>query len=312
MRNGLALAAMVLLFPSLGVAQTAREHVTHIDLNQGVPLVKVRINGQGPFTFVVDTGTNGEAIIAPRLVARLGLVPQGRKNITDLGGHAVRSLDEVVLNNLSVAGAEFHAVRAAVSDLPDGDSVLDGLLGFSLFRSTLLTLDYPHRRLAIGDGSLAGSMDPHVLPMRTPNGMPLVAISIRGAPVETEIDSGALQLSIPASLAARMRFTGGIETVAYGRTQVSSFELRGGTLEGSVQFAGFQFDEPWLEVNPIFSIANLGSAALRDFAVTFDQQSKLLRFAAAGKLHPLLKPRNPANTSPVEELIGTVTVHESY
>jgi len=225
---------------------------------------------------------------------------------------------------LSLAGTEFHGVRAVVTDLPDGDSVLDGILRFSLFRKELLTLDYPRHRLVLeqdreqeGDSGgeevwLARARDEHVVPMRMPNGIPLVEIDVAGVKMEAGIDSGGLGLSIPASMTKRLRFDSGIDTVAYGRTQVSGFALRGAVLDGVVEFAGFRFEQPWLELNPMFGIANIGSGALRDFAVTLDQRSKLVRFTAPGKPRRLAKPRDLSNTARRNELVGTVAVTQVY
>ena len=81
----------------------------------------------------------------------------------------------------------------------------------------------------------------------------------------------------------------------------SNFALRGAILNGAVEFAGFRFDRPWLELNPVFTIANIGSGALRDFTVTFDQHSKIVRFTSATKLHRLTKSGNVLGSSPFEE-----------
>ena len=311
MNPRIALASLALCVPCL-VAQPAPRYSARFDMSQGIPLVKVRINGQGPFLFVLDTGTNCEAIVAPRLVHRLGLSATGRQSITDLGGHGGRSLDTVELTTLSFAATDFHSIPALVTDLPDGDSVLDGILGFGLFRDHLLTLDYLRHRVILDQGSLAGSSEEHTIRMRTPHGIPIVEIAVAGSRVPAAIDSGALGLSIPASMLGNTPFIGAIDTVAYGRTQVSNFELRGATLNGTVELAGFRFDHPWLEVNPVFSIANIGSGAMRDFTVTFDQHSKIVRFVSSATQHTLAKPRNPAAASPVDELIGTVAVRQTY
>jgi hypothetical protein len=286
--------------------------VARLNMTQGIPLVQVRINGQGPFSFVVDTGTNCDAIISPRIAKRLGLPATGHKTITDLGGQATHVLDAVELSTLSFAGADFHATQAVVADLPDGDSVLDGVLGFGLFRNGLLTLDYPRHRLILDHGSLAGTSDEHVVPMRMPSGIPLVDIGIADAKIMAGIDSGGLGLSIPASMIGKVRFNGGVETVAFGRTQVSSFALRGAVLDGAVELAGFRFEQPWLEINPLFGIANIGSRALCDFVVTFDQRSKLVRFNSAGKPRRLVKPRNLAISLHLDDLVGTVAVTQEY
>jgi hypothetical protein len=307
-----AVAAVVLYLPCFLAAQPSREYVARINMTLGIPLVQVRIDGKGPFSFVIDMGTNCEAIISPRLVKRLGLSATGQKSITDLGGHGTRALDTVELSTLSLARADFHKVGAVVADLPDGDSVLDGILGFRLFRNELLTLDYPGSRLILEEGALAGTRDEHVVPMQMPNGIPLVDIDIADAKIEAGIDSGGLGLSVPVSMIGKVRFDGGIDTVAFGRTQVSSFALRGAVLDGSVGLAGFRFEQPWLEINPIFGIANIGSGALRDFVVTFDQSSKLVRFTSAGVPHRLVKPRNSASSLRLDDLVGTVAITQVY
>ncbi len=304
-----AAAPIVLCVACLG-AQAADQHMARIDVVSGIPLVQVRIDGRGPFTFVIDTGTNCEAILAPRVAKRLGLTPQGHMNITDFGGHTTRALDTVELKVVAVAGTEFRGVRAVVTDLPDGDSVLDGILGFGLFRRKMLTLDYPHHKLIVDDGSLAGTSAEHVLPLRMPGGVPLVEIGIAGIEAQAGIDTGGVGLSVPATMAGQIRFASGVETVAYGRTQVSSFELRGAMLDGAVDLAGFRFERPWVELNPVFPAVNIGSNAMRDFVVTFDQQSKLVRFAARGKLHALAKPKDRASATPWDELVGTVVARE--
>jgi predicted aspartyl protease len=307
-----AFASLAICLPCVLAAGASSAHVARLDMPQGIPLAQVRINGQGPFAFVIDTGTSSEAIISPRLVKRLGLAAEGRRSITDLGGHDRRAVDAVELDSLLLAGTEFRSVHAAVADLPDGDSVLDGILGFGLFRGAILTLDYPRHRLILEDGSLAGSRDPNVLPMRMPYGIPLVDISIAGTKVQAGVDSGAVGLSIPSALAARLRLASGVEAVAFGRTEVSGFELRGALLDGNVNLAGYRFEGPWLELNPVFAIANLGSAAMRDFAVTFDQRSRLVRFTSASSVHRLVKPRNPASFLQIDELVGTVYTSQTF
>ena len=307
LRNVVATA--VLFLPCLVLAQPSREHVARMSLPQGIPLVQVRIDGQGPFSFVVDTGTNCETILSPRLAKRLGLQATGHISITDLGGHGTRTLDTAQLKTLSLAGTEFRTVQAVLTDLPDGDSVLDGILGFGLFRGVLLTLDYRRHRLILQSGSLAGTSGEHLVPMRTANGIPLVEISVAGAKIDAGIDSGGLGLSIPAAMAGQVHFDSGIETVAWGRTQVSSFALRGAVLDGAVEVAGFRFERPWVELNPLFGIANIGSGALRDFVVTFDQRNKLVRLSSAAKPHRLVKPMNLQNAARMDDLVGTVVTH---
>jgi hypothetical protein len=44
--------------------------------------------------------------------------------------------------------------------------------------------------------------------------------------------------------------------------------------------ASYEFKEPFIEVSPVFPIANLGAVALQVFAITFDQAHKRIQFQA--------------------------------
>ena len=43
-----------------------------------MPVVEVKLNGQGPFAFMIDTGAGMQADIDPSVVSRLGLRLNGR------------------------------------------------------------------------------------------------------------------------------------------------------------------------------------------------------------------------------------------
>jgi predicted aspartyl protease len=305
------LIALAALLAGASQCRPADAQSARLDLSQGIPLVSIRIDGQGPFQFVVDTGTSCEAIVSPRLAKRLGLAPDGQTRITDLGGQSAHVLDEVSLATVSLAGADFHSVRAVVTDLPDGDAVFDGVLGFRLFQDRLLTLDYPHHKLLLRDGVMAGSRSPDVLPMGMAGGIPVVDLAAGDTTIRAAVDSGGLGLSVPASVARTLKFTGRPETVGQGRTQVSDFPLTGGVLAGSIGLDGHRFEHPFVEVNPVFPIANLGSRAMIDFAVTFDQRSRLVQFASQRSVHRLVKPGRRGDP-PEEELIGAVYVRQTY
>ena len=51
-------------------AQTG-PHSAPMEVLHGKPYVMVRINGKGPFRFILDTGTGGDAIVTPELATLL-------------------------------------------------------------------------------------------------------------------------------------------------------------------------------------------------------------------------------------------------
>jgi hypothetical protein len=110
-------------------------------------------------------------------------------------------------------------------------------------------------------------------------------LNIGDEQVEAQIDTGGLGLSLPESVARELKFAGDVEVIGRGNTQVDTYLLRGGTMKGHIALAQYDFKEPFIEINSVFPVANLGALPLQDFAVTFDQRSKLLSFASRGRSH---------------------------
>ena len=108
-----------------------------------MPFVQVLVNGKGPFTFGIDTGTGTEGLVSPALAQALGLpATGGTVEAGDPSGRATRKLPLVRLAMLSVAGVDFRDVTATVYQASQAEGRCDGILGFTLFRDRLLTLDY--------------------------------------------------------------------------------------------------------------------------------------------------------------------------
>src|SRR5271168_464416 len=124
-------------------------HSAPLEIVHDRPFAMVMVNGKGPFRFVIDTGTGGEAFVSADLAAELGLPQAGEITLNDPSGQGGRKVPMVQLASVQVAGVEFTGVKAAVHNLGSGDGACQGLLGFALFRNYLLTLDYPNHRVAL-------------------------------------------------------------------------------------------------------------------------------------------------------------------
>ena len=116
-------------------------------------IVDARVNGQGPYRFVVDTGASNSAIsrtLAERLMMPRGLpIPVMRAS-----GSSPAYKTKAAM--LEVAGRRFPEFTFAAGDFLDrpGDAVgtrIDGVLGANAFRNLVLRIDYPNQRLSMGN-----------------------------------------------------------------------------------------------------------------------------------------------------------------
>lgn len=288
--------------PDQETLHTARMEVVH-----GKPFVMAMVNGKGPFRFVVDTGTGGQALVTPELADALGLPAVGQAHLNDPSGLGGKSVPMVLIESLNVAGVEFRGVRAVRHAVNGEDGACDGLLGFTLFRDYLLTLDYPNRRMTLGAGALTADGEKSVLPFRMPDGVPIVPLQIGKLRIDALVDSGGDGLSLPEGLASRLKFAVDPVAFAAGQSFSTRFQIKAAKLAGDVRLGAYTFEQPFVEIHAAFPLANFGSCPMQNFALTFDQRNLLVRFEASRRRFQLtatptairlanapdLKPREP-------------------
>ena len=77
MKRKWSICVPTLLIAITSVPLPAQDHSTDMELRHNMPFVQVMVNGKGPFTFSIDTGTGGEALVTPALIQQLNL-PVGK------------------------------------------------------------------------------------------------------------------------------------------------------------------------------------------------------------------------------------------
>lgn len=118
---------------------------------QALALVKVRIGGQGPFRFILDTGASTTAIDA-RLASRLGLDPEGQAAPIQ-GVAGVGAGQPVRVSRWRIDTLRMRSRRIVAINLPDADrgNGIEGLIGSDVLSDfSAVGLDYAKGRLTIG------------------------------------------------------------------------------------------------------------------------------------------------------------------
>ena len=263
-------------------AQTG-PHSAPMQVEYGKPYVMAMVNGRGPFRFLLDTGTGGDAIVTPELASILELPLAGTTQLDDPGGRSGHRASLRLVEKLTVAGIDFYAIRAVEHTLLAADGPCDGMLGFPLFKGLLLTLDYPHGLVTLSDGELEPDGDHTVHAFRMPQGVPISDLVIDGIQVEALLDSGGGGLSFPEQLVSRLHFSSQPTVFAQAMSLSSRFPIKVGRLASNVHLGDFTFDQPWVEINPAFPMANFGAVPMEHFAITFDQENLLVRLDGTRK-----------------------------
>jgi hypothetical protein len=179
----------------------------------GALVVPVELDGEGPFAFLIDTGSSRSAI-SSSLARRLGARRVGETTVLTPSGRVVRPLTP--LPRVTLDGSAPAASLAMI--LPDEDLMrgvsADGLIGADVLTRFVMTIDYGHSRIRWGK-------------VHTPE----LAVSL-----PLTVDNGRLVLSLPnpgCRSAGCPPFTLIPDT---GADAVVLFKRRGGPLTFGTQF----------------------------------------------------------------------------
>ncbi|MDV6330967.1 pepsin/retropepsin-like aspartic protease family protein [Asticcacaulis sp. 201] len=113
-------------------------------------LVQAKVNGEGPFTFEIDTGATVTSL-SPETAARAHITPTGEGVLGGAGGAVtVKRADA----NLAVGTVKFDLKNVTITDSLTGISTaagsqIDGIVGLDYFYRTTLIIDYPNAKVWI-------------------------------------------------------------------------------------------------------------------------------------------------------------------
>lgn len=110
----------------------------------GRPTAQVMINGQGPFDFLVDTGSN-TTVVAMKHAIAVGARFEGMVTVHGTTGSS--DLPVATLDTLETGAVDKEAIRVAV--LPDGALGADGIIGADVFQGKRLSFDISGKRVRV-------------------------------------------------------------------------------------------------------------------------------------------------------------------
>jgi hypothetical protein len=246
-----------------------------------MPVVEVKLNGQGPFVFAIDTGAGMQADIDPAVAARLKLEPVGQVRSGDPSGENDRVLEITRIASLAFGGAEFRNVTALVrpqritKDYP----AVDGFLGFALFTDYLLTLDYPAMQVRLAKGNLPVANGSDILTFEIENRVPVIEVAIGKLRMKAHIDSGnfVAGFMLPKEVVEQLPLLTPPVTVGRARSVSNQIEIKQAQLRDTIHIGSFDYPQATIAF-PALSNTNVGFKVLREFALTFDQKNRRMKF----------------------------------
>lgn len=150
--------------------------------------VEARVDGRGPFPFLVDTGAD-HSVLSAELARALKLPPAGVARVNGIAGAALAP--RAALGRLEAGGRRIE--RLAVPLLPREHLGALGLVGLDLLAGQQVEIDFPRRRMSVrrsrGFDSTPGEV---VVRGKSRFGkLILVDSTVRREPVYVVLDTGA-------------------------------------------------------------------------------------------------------------------------
>lgn len=261
--------------------------VLPLDSDASRPSIELKINGKGPFLFVLDTGAQG-FVIDSDLAKELKLPVVGKAAMGDPSDPQAVEVDRVRIESIELSGVLLTGVVADSWDMPEQmrrHLKGRGIFGLNMLSAFLVTFDYPSSKIVIENGALPVSSDARVLPWRVEDdGLPTVEISIEGISFDAHIDSGSpSRITLPENVKEQFVYLEKPVVVGRGRTVNSEFEVWRGTIDGNFMLGPHVIENPEVHFVSMLNstgYANIGSSFLRTYIVAFDQTNGLIRFAS--------------------------------
>ncbi|HVU16278.1 MAG TPA: aspartyl protease family protein [Candidatus Didemnitutus sp.] len=238
------------------------------------------------YRFMIDTGSSA-TLVSPRLASALKTKPrrdqpQVTVPIRSADGKEV-ALPEVTLRQLSLGDAGFERVPALVNDFTELSEHLgvqiDGVIGFTLFREKMLTLDYPKARLSIEPYPLLApppppKTSPHAVTLTFDNtqGTPQIPVQMGNESFFVLIDSGSdggLSLN-PSGL--HPQFSAGPRPGKLAASLAGDHAQMVGRLGQNVTIGTQVVTRPVVDITD--QLSSVGGELLSHFTVTFDQRRR--------------------------------------
>lgn len=188
--------------------------------------VPVTIGGQGPFRFMIDTGSQA-TVITSMLRDRLGLRSLGRATV--VGMAARREVELVELDGLEFAERVFDALQTPILEAQHIGA--DGILGLDSLQNLRVVIDFRAATLAVDDARSLGGNKGYEIVVRARSKLGRLIITdaqVDGIRTAVIIDTGSQGSMGNLALHRRLR--------AKGTSVVTSTDVTGGTITGRLGF----------------------------------------------------------------------------
>jgi Aspartyl protease len=249
----------------------------------GRPVVEIKINGKGPYRFILDTGAV-TTVVSDELSRELALTPPAGVQVASVGGAPAPAI--VVIHDLGIGDATLEGLIAAampLGGLLKGEDAPSGILSAASFPGCLLTYDYPGKRILIKRGALEAADSRSIFQYSEDQVLPTVPVRIAGHDTQVHLDTGSpFGLVLPVKFLTELPLASKPREAGRVRTGGGEFTVSTARVDGTIELGKYKLDLGEVRFSdarpgPGPSIGNLGYEVLRHFVVTLDSKNRRIK-----------------------------------
>lgn len=154
------------------------------------PTVPVRIDGDGPFRFMIDTGAQA-TVLSYELAERLALSERGSATLVGMASR--RPIETVPIDGIQVGSRNFNIARAPL--VPRANiGAADGILGLDTLQDQRVLLDFRKNEVAVASAEQLGGNSGYEIVVRARRQLGQLIITqarLDGVRVSVLVDTGA-------------------------------------------------------------------------------------------------------------------------
>ena len=246
----------------------------------GRPVVELKINGKGPYRFILDTGAV-TTVVSDELSRELSLSPPAGVRVASVGGGPAPAI--VLIHDVRVGDAVLQDMIAAVMPLGGllkGENAPRGVLSAACFPGYLLTYDNPAKQILIKKGALASADSKSIFQYTDDQVLPTVPIRIAGHDTQVHLDTGsAFGLTLPLKFLAELPLASQPKEAGTVRTGGGEFPVSIARVNGAIELGKYKLGLDEVRFSdarpgPGPAVGNIGYGVLRDFVVTLDSKNQ--------------------------------------
>ena len=249
----------------------------------GRPVVDVKINGKGPYRFVLDTGAV-TTVVSDELSRELSLTPPAGVQVASVGDGPAPAI--VVIHDLRIGKVMLEGMIAAampLGGLLKGEDAPRGILSAASFPGCLLTYDYPGKRILIKRGALKADDSRSIFQYTEDQILPTVPLRIAGHDMQVHLDTGsAFGLTLPVKFLTELPLAVQPKEAGRVRTGGGEFPVSIARLNGTIELGKYKLDLDEVRFSdarpgPGPAVGNIGYDILRNFVVTLDSRNRRIQ-----------------------------------